>query len=131
MKDNYTYHHGGLKISILALHSSITVIWEGTADARDPEQSFAPFLRQAMRRPTDAPKRAAIDFRKLAFLNSAAVSPIFQMVKELESSGVTTTLHYDEGVPWQRVNATCMRVIVSRMKNVTVSTEVTRAVAEP
>jgi hypothetical protein len=112
------YQHGELTIKTEREAGGVTFNWEGTADSRDPVQSFVPFVRHLVMGLRE--KRATFDFRRLTFANSAAVAAVFQLVNLLEEKSVHTQLIYDETVFWQRVNATCMRVVTSRMRHVKV-----------
>lgn len=109
----------GLTILVTANHlaGSYVVLWEGAAKARDPEGSFAPFLRNLAER-TRPHATMELDFRNLSYVNSAAFSSIVQLLRALDSKAVSTSLLFNHAVPWQRISATCIRVLSTRMKHI-------------
>jgi hypothetical protein len=112
------FEHGGLIVSVIGAVSSATVRWQGVSDAREPGTLLSPFLSGLVDSLCD--KDVFVDFRKLEYMNSATVSPLINFVKHLDAKGTKTTLLFDMDVPWQKVNARCMRAIARTLSNVQV-----------
>jgi len=112
------FEHGGLTVSVIGAVASATVRWQGVSDAREPATHLSPFLSNLV--DSIYNKDVCVDFRKLEYMNSATVSPLINFVKTLDARGTRTTLLFDMDVPWQKVNARCMRAIARTLSNVQV-----------
>jgi len=112
------FENGGLVISVENLGNMTTIRWSGVSDVREPATRLAPFFQGML--PSLNKKTTVVDFRRLEYMNSATVSPIINFVKTLDAHGVQTTLLFDLEVPWQRVNAQCMRAIARTLSRVRV-----------
>lgn len=92
--------------------------WLGVSDAREPAAHLTPFLSSLL---DDLANRSVtVDFRDFEYMNSATVSPRINFVKSLDARGARIVLLFDNGVPWQKVNAQCMRAIARTLANVQV-----------
>ncbi|WP_394827727.1 hypothetical protein [Pendulispora albinea] len=99
-------------------HASATIAWEGVSDARNPNAFLEPLLQKILAglRAT----KVTVDLRLLEYINSATVSPILNLIKRCDTDHVATTVLYDTGVDWQRVNYQCMRTIARTLSHVEV-----------
>ncbi len=112
------FQSGGLTITVDNVGATSTVRWLGVSDARDPSIQLSPFFSGLLDQLRD--RAVTVDFRRFEYMNSATVSPIISFVKGLDARGAKTTLLFDATVPWQKVNAQCMRAIARTLSNVQV-----------
>lgn len=110
------FENAGLYISVEKLGTSTTIRWSGVSDVREPAIQLTPFFLGLLRSIGEKP--TVVDFRELEYMNSATVSPIINFVKTLDARGTQTTLLFNPEVPWQKINAQCMRAIARTLKKV-------------
>jgi hypothetical protein len=115
---NARFESGGLTITVDNSGPAATVEWLGVSDAREPSLQLSPFFASLLDQLATRP--VTVDFRRFEYMNSATVSPIISFVKSLDARGARTTLLFDVSVPWQKVNAQCMRAIARTLSNVQV-----------
>jgi hypothetical protein len=113
-----TFTRDGLSIIVGEQASTTTVRWLGVSDSRDPAVHLLPYLTSLL--DLLSGKDVLVDLRDLEYMNSATVSPLINFVKNLDAKGARTTLTFDATVPWQKVNAQCMRAIARTLSNVKV-----------
>ena len=118
MSTNNTFSRDGLNITVDEQAKSTTVRWLGISDSRDPAVHLLPFLTSLLDELSG--KDVLVDLRDLEYMNSATVSPLINFVKNLDAKGARTTLTFDASIPWQKVNAQCMRAIARTLSNVRV-----------
>jgi hypothetical protein len=116
--NNGSFTRDGLSIVVDQQTSTATVRWLGVSDSRDPAIHLLPYLTSLL--DSLAGKDVFVDFREFEYMNSATVSPLINFVKNLDAKGARTTLAFDAKVPWQKVNAQCMRAIARTLSNVKV-----------
>lgn len=112
------FEHEGLVIDCDDSGESATIRWKGISDTRDPAAQLTPFFAGLVLHLRGRP--VLVDFRELEYMNSAVVSPLIHLVKNLDAAGARTTLLFDTAVPWQKANAHCMRAIGRTLSNVQV-----------
>ena len=112
------FEHGGLRIEVDSLPGRVMLRWIGVSDTRDPSAHLAPFFLSLLDIVRD--RSVTLDFRGFEYMNSATVSPIINLVKSLDAHRVPTTLLFDATVPWQKINAQCMRAISRTLSSVQV-----------
>src|SRR5262249_54826861 len=98
-----------LSIEIVESATAVDVLWRGMSDTRNPGTALAPFLNKLADQLSG--REVTVDFRQFRYMNSAAVAPILQFVKRLDSNGAQVVVLYDRHVDWQRVNFLCMKTI--------------------
>ena len=115
---NARFESGGLTITVDNAGPSATVRWLGVSDAREPALQLSPFFNGLLDQLKN--RTVTVDFRSFEYMNSATVSPIIHFVKGLDAHGARTTLLFDPSVPWQKVNAQCMRALARTLTHVQV-----------
>lgn len=89
------------------------IVWTGVSEIQDPESTLGPFLRGLI--PKLVNRKVVIDFRKLEYLNSATMQPLFQVLKELNAKQIQTTLLYDPEVEWQRLGFRSIQAVTKTL----------------
>lgn len=112
------FEHDGLLITVEDSPSKTMIRWSGVSDSRDPSIRLIPFFFNLLNWLQQ--KEVVVDFRGFEYMNSATVAPLINFVKNLDSKGIATTLLFDLSIPWQKVNAQCMRAIARTLSHVQV-----------
>lgn len=119
-ESKFHFEHEGLIIDFEGEGEgeSATIRWRGIGDSRDPSAHLSPFFATLVA--SLGGRSVVVDFRELEYMNSAMVSPLIHLVKNLDAAGARTTLLFDATVPWQKANAHCMRAIGRTLSHVQV-----------
>jgi len=117
--------NAALELEELAIHVShkgevSNIVWTGLSEIQDPELAIGPFLRGLV--PQLVNRQAIIDFRKLEYMNSATLQPLFQLLKELNANKIQTTLLYDPEVEWQRLSFRSIKAVTTTLPHVSIAT---------
>ncbi|OHD67754.1 MAG: hypothetical protein A2W19_13070 [Spirochaetes bacterium RBG_16_49_21] len=92
--------------------------WYGKSEARDPSSLLIPYFKEILNKIKG--KELIIKFEQLKYMNSSTVPPIIQLIKDLEDSGIDSTITYDKNSKWQLASFKALDTIVRAMKHITV-----------
>ncbi|MBN1496590.1 MAG: hypothetical protein JXA07_07465 [Spirochaetes bacterium] len=95
-----------------------TITWIGKSEARDPSSIINPYFKNIFDKLKG--KALEIKFEQLKYMNSSTVPPIIQLIKNLEESGIKSTITYDKDSKWQIASFKALETIVRTMKNISV-----------
>ena len=111
------FAEGALEIS-METNGSVKMTWLGRSENRDPALLLNPYLSKII----DAieGKKMEIDFTRFEYMNSSTVPPIIQMVKSLETKGISTKVIYNKDSKWQEASFKALQVITTKMKHIEV-----------
>lgn len=88
-----------LKICIKNENNKLLIIWTGECISKNPEDNIAPMLKEIIvKHPSN---EIIFDFKKLSFINSACISMIVLILKDLKNKNIKVSLEYDDNSTWQ------------------------------
>ena len=115
---NETFEKDGLVGHVKQQNGHVEVAYEGTSDARDPQQFLGPIMKKVLESSKD--KSVKVDLSTLKYMNSASVGPLITLMKELAQNGVAAVFVWDTKVNWQRANFLCMKTLAKTMTNIAI-----------
>lgn len=118
---NETFERDGLVVRVKHQDGHVEVAYEGTSDARDPQQFLGPIMKKVIESSKDK-SSVKIDLSTLKYMNSASVGPLITLMKELAQSGIAAVFLWDTKVNWQRANFLCMKTLSKTMTNIAIET---------
>ncbi len=98
--------------------STVTMSWLGRSENREPSVTLNPYLSGII--DDLSGKELAVDFTKLEYMNSSTVPPIIQLIKNLNSKGITTKIFYDKESKWQAASFKALETISKAMPGIEV-----------
>jgi anti-anti-sigma factor len=110
----------GFFVHVTQDDACVTVRCEGTSDARNPDVFLKPILQKLVESARD--KRVTVDLSSLRYMNSASVTPLINLMKELNANDVPSVFLWDSKVSWQRANFLCMKTLARALPRVAVET---------
>ncbi|MCP4135570.1 MAG: hypothetical protein GY754_31670 [bacterium] len=105
-----------LHIKVEKKGQKVTLKWTGKSSTRNPEKSLSPYFEKVI--PTLKGCELTVDFCELKFMNSSTVPPIVTFATSLEKNSVKTVFYYNQSLDWQVASFNAFRVIVHKMKYV-------------
>jgi hypothetical protein len=119
-----TTENPALELEELAIRTSqegevSNIAWTGLCEVQDPEVTIGPFLRGLI--PSLVNRKVVMDFRKLEYMNSATMQPLFLLLKELNTNQIQTTILYDPGTEWQRISFRSIKAVTTTLPCITVT----------
>jgi hypothetical protein len=109
-----SYRGGDLTITVIEVTepARFYVSLSGRGNEREPRNTLQPYLRELVDRAVSS--RAAIELQcqRLAYINSATIGCVVDMIHRCEAATVPVTLRYDRGSGWQRLSFEALRVLV-------------------
>jgi hypothetical protein len=94
------------------------ITWIGKSEARDPSSVINPYFKDIFGKFKG--RDLEIKFEQLKYMNSSTVPPIIQLIKDLEESGIKSTITYDKNSKWQVASFKALETIVRTMENISV-----------
>jgi hypothetical protein len=107
-----------LRIEVTECDGVVVLSWQGESDSRDPRRTLRPYLmklKDALRT-----RRVRMDFEKLAYMNSATVTPLIEFVGELSLRATEVVIHYRNDLQWQATSFRAMRIVARKWSNVSI-----------
>lgn len=92
--------------------------WLGRSESREPSAVLNPYLKKIIDNASG--KEIEVDFANLEYMNSSTVPPIIQMIKELDTKGIPTSIYYNKDSKWQAASFKALETIASSLKNIEV-----------
>lgn len=111
------FERDGLVITVSKSTNQALVVWEGVSDAREPGHFLNDILQQLASELVAL--EVAVDLRPLAFVNSATVSPIFNLIRLLDQSNSLVEVVFSTA-DWQRTHYQCLLTLARTLRNVRV-----------
>ena len=102
----------------LDLGSTNKITWNGISDNRDPYKMLNGYFTNIMKDLSG--KALEIDFLNLKYMNSSTVTPIIQLIKELNNNGIKTTVFYDKESNWQLASFKALETISTTLTNISI-----------
>ena len=114
------FAHDLLRIEILTGADNIEVRWSGKSAQREPGRFISPVLADVLDRSHELKKPVVLDFRELAFMNSASLTPIIKVLDRAKRSSLNLVLQYDRSIKWQDLNFSALRIFETADRRVEV-----------
>ncbi len=108
---------GELEITIRGGRKGL-ITWKGRSESREPSAVLNPYLKKEIEGLSCS--ELEVDFTKLNYMNSSTVPPIIQMVKNLNTKGISTKVYYDKSLRWQVASFKALETISRSLKNIDV-----------
>ena len=116
-----TFRVGKLQIITTKIGPSITMIWIGQSDTKEPSSELTPHLKTFVDEARG--REATIKFNQLEFMNSSSVRVILEFISNLNAAGVPTIVTYDDKTTWQKSAFIPFEIFCRKLHNVTVRVE--------
>lgn len=116
-----TFRTGKLQIITTKIGHSITMLWIGQSDTKEPADELTPHLNSFVDEARG--KEATIKFNQLEFMNSSSVRVILEFISKLNAAGVPTTVTYDAAITWQKSAFAPFTIFCRKLEHVTVQAE--------
>ena len=101
---------------VLNLGSTNKITWNGISDNRDPFKLLNTYFNDIMKDLSG--KELEIDFLNLKYMNSSTVTPIIQLIKDLNNQGISTTVFYDKNSNWQLASFKALETISTTLTHI-------------
>jgi hypothetical protein len=92
--------------------------WKGKSESQAPSDLLMPYFRDLVG--TLKGKELVVEFNQLAYMNSATVASIIQLIKYLEENGIDSTLAYDRRSKWQLASFKVLESLAHTTKHIRV-----------
>jgi hypothetical protein len=99
-----------LRIEVLTGDENIEVRWLGKSAQREPDRFITPVLSDVLDKSNKLQKPVVLDFRELAFMNSASLTPIIKVLDRAKRGTLNLLLQYDQSKRWQDLNFSALRI---------------------
>ena len=110
---------GSLEINLSKEGNKNLMQWHGQSVDRSPSALLNPYLDGLINDLKGT--ELIVDFIKLEYMNSSTVPPIIQFLKNIDASGITTTITYDANSKWQAASFKALETLALMMNNITVT----------
>ena len=101
-----SYRTAELSIALLETDAPARIFlsWEGRSSEREPRRTLGVYLRGVVDHA--AARGAAIEmhFQRIAYINSATIGCLGELIRSATTAGVPLTLRYDASTTWQRIS---------------------------
>jgi hypothetical protein len=115
------FEHGSLGIALSREGDKTLMLWSGRSDEPAPGLSLTPYLEGTIGDLEGT--QLIIDFKKVEYMNSATVPPLFVFLRELNSREITTRLKYDADSKWQVATFKALESFASLTRHISVVRE--------
>ena len=92
------------------------ITWKGISDHRDPYVIINSYFEEIMGQLKG--KDLEVDFVNLKYMNSSTVTPIIQLIKDLNNNGIKTSVFYDKNSNWQLASFKALETISTTLDNI-------------
>ena len=117
-QEQLQFQQDDLMITVTTSPGRGLVMWHGCSDARDPGVFLTPVFRNVLPRLKGC--QVTIDFSRLEYMNSATVSPIIALLKDLDKNSIQSRILFSDD-DWQRTHLRCLRTIARVLRHVEVA----------
>jgi hypothetical protein len=115
-----SFKQDNLEIETREENGTMFLLWNGTSTTRDPASSLGTYLYEILEQPVSHEK-FVFNLSKLQFMNSSAIAVLMHFIEKLKGQSTQCEIVFSKEKDWQDVLFRTMKVIASRMNNVTVS----------
>jgi hypothetical protein len=98
-----------LAIEVQESRDEIRLVWSGRSTDREPGRFLMPIFNQILERVRGDPKRIAMDFSKVDYMNSSTFAPIVKLLDAARRSGAKVVLEYTPSRNWQALSFSALR----------------------
>ncbi|HSN93264.1 MAG TPA: STAS domain-containing protein [Anaeromyxobacteraceae bacterium] len=98
-----------LVIEVQESGEEIRLVWSGKSIDREPGRFLMPIFNQLLERVRGDPKRIAIDFSRVEYMNSSTFAPLVKLLDAARRSGASVVLEYSPSRNWQTLSFTALR----------------------
>ena len=109
-----------LKIEVLTGAENIEVKWRGKSAQREPGLFITPVLSDVLDKSNRLNRPVVLDFRELAFMNSASLTPIIKVLDRAKRESFNLVIQYDRSKRWQDLNFSALRIFETEDRRVEV-----------
>lgn len=120
MMDNLKYDN--LEIITKEEPGTIKLLWQGSSDSRNPATVLGTYLDKILATGKKY-NTCAFDFSGLDFMNSSTIATILHTIKKMKNHPAKFQLIFSKTKEWQEISFRTMRIVTSRMGNITVHRE--------
>lgn len=107
-----------LTLELIFDKNDVKMIWSGVCENQEPELSISPFLQAQMSKLAGC--NLIIDFLKCEYVNSASITLLFQLIKQLNARGIKTEILYNLEMEWQRITFRSVKIVTQTLPHITV-----------
>ena len=98
---------------------SARIVWRGVWDVQAPEVGVGQFFKELL--PSLVGKKVVVEFGECEYMNSSSINTLFLLVKDLNTKGIDTELHYDSAVEWQRITFRSVKTVTQTLPHIRVT----------
>jgi hypothetical protein len=98
-----------LAIEVLESGVEVRLVWSGRSTDREPGLFLMPIFNQLLDRVRGDPKRIAMDFTKVEYMNSSTFAPLVKLLDAARRSGASVVLEYSPSRNWQALSFSALR----------------------
>jgi hypothetical protein len=98
-----------LAIEVRESAEEIRLVWSGRSTDREPGRFLMPIFDQLLERVRGDPKRIAMDFSKIDYMNSSTFAPIVKLLDAARRSRASLVLEYSPSRNWQALSFSALR----------------------
>lgn len=117
-KRNQKFVLDELTIQVTFEGNKAKMVWSGICENQEPEQTIYPFLQKLM--PVLAGSELILDFRICEYINSASITLLFQLIKQLNARQIMTEIYYNLEMEWQRITFRSVKIVTQPLTYVKV-----------
>lgn len=117
-KRNQTFVLDELTLQIIFEGNNAKMVWSGICENQEPELNLSPFLQQHM--PSLVGSELTIDFHNCEYVNSASITLLFQLIKQLNARQIKTQILYNLEMEWQRITFRSVKIVTQTLPYITV-----------
>lgn len=107
-----------LTLEVIFEANQAKIIWSGVCENQEPELSISPFLQEQMSKLVGC--NLTIDFLRCEYVNSASITLLFQLIKQLNARGIKTQILYNLEMEWQRITFRSVKIVTQTLSHITV-----------
>ena len=112
-----TYSIGDLRIEIVCDADSLSLLWFGRSDAKDPVMVLGPLLDTL--RESFEQRATFFDFRSFEYMNSSTIHPLLNFLQTASNHAPNVVVRYDGSKTWQRLSFRAIETLARPWGNIT------------
>jgi hypothetical protein len=98
-----------LAIEVQESADEVRLVWSGRSTDREPGRFLMPIFDKLLERVRGGPKRIAMDFSRVDYMNSSTFAPIVKLLDAARRSGASVVLEYTPSRNWQALSFSALR----------------------
>lgn len=98
-----------LAIEVSESAEEVRLAWSGRSTDREPGRFLMPIFNLLLERVRGDPKRIAMDFTRVEYMNSSTFAPLVKLLDAARRSGASVVLEYSPSRNWQTLSFSALR----------------------